>query len=177
MPITPGSAQDSAAHGDTGVRIGGAAVCGKARGTRATVRPIPHRGFIMPGSKQSPFKSKAGLARVYSAFGYSLQGFGSAFRHEHAFRQEAFIAAVLIPVALLLDVSGIAKAIMVASVLFVLIVELLNSAIEAAVDRVSLDHHQLAKRAKDLASAAVFLSLVNVALVWGLVLWQAYAPG
>ncbi len=130
----------------------------------------------MPGSKQSPFKSKPGLARVYSAFGYSLQGFGTALRHEHAFRQEAALAIILIPVAMLLDLSSIAKAMMIASVLFVLIVELLNSAIEAAVDRVSLDHHQLAKRAKDLASAAVFLSLLNVALVWGVILWHAYAP-
>jgi diacylglycerol kinase (ATP) len=77
----------------------------------------------------------------------------------------------LIPVALLLDVSGVGKAMMVASVLMVLVVELLNSAIEAAVDRISLDRHRLAKRAKDIGSAAVFLSLINVVCVWLLVLF------
>jgi diacylglycerol kinase (ATP) len=120
--------------------------------------------------EESPFKGKTGVQRLWNAFGYSLHGFSSAFRHEDAFRQEVLLAAVLIPIALLLDASGTGKAMMIASVLLVLIVELLNSAIEAAVDRISLDHHQLAKRAKDLGSAAVFLSLVNVAIVWALVI-------
>jgi diacylglycerol kinase (ATP) len=120
--------------------------------------------------EESPFKGKTGVQRLWNAFGYSLHGFSSAFRHEDAFRQEVLLAAVLIPIALLLDASGTGKAMMIASVLLVLIVELLNSAIEAAVDRISLDHHQLAKRAKDLGSAAVFLSLVNVAVVWALVI-------
>jgi diacylglycerol kinase (ATP) len=120
--------------------------------------------------EQSPFKGKTGMQRLWNAFGYSLHGFNSAFRHEDAFRQEVLLAAVLIPVALLLDASGTGKAMMIGSVLLVLIVELLNSAIEAAVDRISLEHHQLAKRAKDLGSAAVFLSLVNVAIVWALVI-------
>ncbi len=120
--------------------------------------------------EESPFKGKTGVQRLWRAVGYSLHGFTSAFRHEEAFRQEALLAAVLIPVALLLNVSGLGKALMVASVVLVLIVELLNSAIEAAVDRVSLDQHRLAKRAKDIGSAAVFLSLVNLAAVWILVL-------
>ena len=120
--------------------------------------------------EESPFKGKTGMQRLWNAFGYSLHGFSSAFRHEDAFRQEVLLAAVLIPIALLLDASGTGKAMMIGSVLLVLIVELLNSAIEAAVDRISLDHHQLAKRAKDLGSAAVFLSLVNVAIVWALVI-------
>jgi len=119
---------------------------------------------------ESPFKGKTGLRRLVNALGYSLHGFGSAFRHEDAFRQEALLAAVLIPVALALDVGGAGKAMMIASVLLVLIVELLNSAIEAAVDRISLDRHQLSKRAKDIGSAAVFVSLVNVVAVWALVL-------
>jgi diacylglycerol kinase (ATP) len=119
--------------------------------------------------EESPFKGQTGARRLWNAIGYSLHGFTSAFRHEEAFRQEALLAAVLIPIALLLDVGGVGKAMMVASVLLVLIVELLNSAIEAAVDRISLDRHRLAKRAKDIGSAAVFLSLVNVAVVWGLV--------
>ena len=119
---------------------------------------------------ESPFKGKTGLRRLINAAGYSLHGFASAFRHEDAFRQEVLLAAVLIPVALLLDVPGTGKALMIAAVLLVLIVELLNSAVEAAVDRISLDRHLLSKRAKDIGSAAVFVSLVNVAVVWILVL-------
>jgi diacylglycerol kinase (ATP) len=121
-------------------------------------------------SNESPYKGKTGVRRLINALGYSLHGFGSAFRHEDAFRQEALLAAGLIPLALFLDVGGPGKAMMIASVLLVLIVELLNSAIEAAVDRISFDRHRLSKRAKDIGSAAVFLSLVNVVAVWALVL-------
>ena len=129
-------------------------------------------GAVM--GEESPFKGKTGIRRVMNACGYSLQGFASALKHEEAFRQEALLAAILIPIALWLDVNAISKAIMIASVTLVLIVELLNSAIEAAVDRVSLDHHSLSKRAKDIGSAAVFLSLVNVGLVWTVILWTRY---
>ena len=101
---------------------------------------------------------------------YSLEGLKAAYRHEDAFRQEALLAVFLIPVALFLPTSGSGKALMIASVLLVLIVELLNSAVEATVDRVSLDHHRLAKRAKDIGSAAVLMSLLNVVVVWVLVL-------
>ena len=120
--------------------------------------------------EESPFKGRTGLARLTNALGYSLHGLLAAIKHEEAFRQEILLAAVLIPLALFLNVSGIAKALMIGSVLLVLIVELLNSAIEATVDRISLDNHRLAKRAKDIGSAAVLLSLVNVAVVWGLTL-------
>ena len=124
-----------------------------------------------PGKEtESPFKGKTGLARIWNAFRYSLDGLRAAFRHEDAFRQEILLAAVLIPLALLLPVGGLGKALMIASVLLVTIVELLNSAIEAAIDRISLDRHALSKRAKDIGSAAVLLSLLNVVLVWGLVL-------
>lgn len=119
---------------------------------------------------ESPFKGKTGLQRFLNATRYSLHGFASAFRHEDAFRQEVLLAAILIPIALFLDVSGTGKALMIASVLLVLIVELLNSAVEAAVDRISFDQHSLSKRAKDIGSAAVALSLVNVAVVWLLVI-------
>jgi diacylglycerol kinase (ATP) len=122
---------------------------------------------------ESPFKGKTGVQRLLNAVGYSLHGFTSAFRHEEAFRQETLLAAVMIPLALVLHVSGTGKAMMVASVVLVLIVELLNSAIEAAVDRISLDQHRLSKRAKDIGSAAVFLSLMNVAAVWALVLFDS----
>lgn len=125
----------------------------------------------VPRSEESPFKGKTGIQRLINATRYSLHGLASAFRHEDAFRQEVLLAVVLIPIALILDVGGAGKAMMIASVLLVLIVELLNSAIEAVVDRISLDRHQLSKHAKDTGSAAVFLSLVNVAIVWTLVLW------
>ena len=101
---------------------------------------------------------------------YSIEGLSAAYRHEDAFRQEVLLAALLIPLALFLPASGLGKALMIASVLLVLIVELLNSAVEATVDRVSLEHHRLAKRAKDIGSAAVMISLVNVVVVWLLVL-------
>ena len=126
---------------------------------------------------ERPDKGKTGLRRIWNALLYSLDGFRAAYRHEDAFRQECLLAAVLVPVALLLPVSGTDKALMVASVLLVLIVELLNSAVEATVDRISLENHQLAKRAKDIGSAAVFLALVLLAVVWGLILLPALAPG
>lgn len=119
----------------------------------------------------SPHKGKTGLARIINATRYTADGLRAAFRHEAAFRQEAILAVILIPVALLLPASGVGRACMVASILLVLVVELLNSAIEAVVDRVSTEHHELAKRAKDFGSAAVFLSLINVPVVWGLVLF------
>ncbi len=126
---------------------------------------------VRPAGEESPHKGKTGLRRVVNAFFYSADGFRAAFQHEDAFRQETLLACVLIPVALFLPASGVGKALMVASVLLVLIVELLNSAVEATVDRISLENHQLAKRAKDLGSAAVFVSLVNVPVVWGCVLF------
>ena len=120
---------------------------------------------------ESPHKGKTGLRRVWNALGYSLNGLAAAFRHEDAFRQEVFLAAILIPVAFFLPATGTGRALMVGTVLLVLIVELLNSAVEAAVDRISLENHLLAKRAKDIGSAAVFISLVNVPVVWLLVLF------
>jgi diacylglycerol kinase (ATP) len=121
--------------------------------------------------QESQFKGKTGVRRLINALGYSLEGMMSALRHEEAFRQELLLAAVLIPAALLSPVTAMAKALMIACVVLVLIVELLNSGLEAAVDRISLENHALAKRAKDIGSAAVFLSLVNLAIVWTLVLF------
>jgi len=123
------------------------------------------------GQVESPHKGKTGLRRIWNALFYSFDGLKAAYRHEDAFRQEVWLALVLIPLALFLPVSGIGKALMIASVLMVLIVELLNSAVDATVDRVSLEHHRLAKRAKDIGSAAVLFSLINVAVVWLLVLF------
>lgn len=118
----------------------------------------------------SPYKGKTGLRRLFNAVGYTWDGLRAAFKHEDAFRQEVFLALLLIPLALYLGKTGVERALMVAAVLGVLIVELLNSALEAAVDRISLEHHLLIKRAKDMGSAAVMIALVNVVAVWALVL-------
>jgi len=106
-----------------------------------------------------------------AGFAAAMAGLAAAYRNEDAFRQELRLAALLIPLALWLPASGTGKALMIASVLLVIIIELLNSGLEATVDRISLDQHHLAKRAKDIGSAAVFVALVNVVAVWGLVLF------
>ena len=113
-----------------------------------------------------PHKGKSGIVRIWRAFIYSMAGFSAALKHEHAFRQELFLAILFVPVAILLPLSLGKKALLVATLLLVLVVELLNSAIEAVVDRVGLDNHDLSKRAKDMGSAAVFLSCVIVIVVW-----------
>ena len=120
--------------------------------------------------QESPHKGKTGLRRLGNALGYSLEGLRAAYRHEAAFRQEVMLAVVLVPAGFYLGSNGIERALLVASVLLVLVVELLNSAVEAVVDRISLEHHALAKRAKDTGSAAVLGSLAILVVVWGLVL-------
>lgn len=121
--------------------------------------------------EESPFKGKTGLRRLFNAFGYSLDGLQAAFRHEDAFRQLSLLSLLLIPLALfVVDASSLGRAMLVASCLATLVIELLNSAIEAAVDHTSLERHPLAKRAKDMGSAAQLLGLINLATVWGLVL-------
>lgn len=120
---------------------------------------------------ESPFKGKTGLRRIWNAFHYSLDGLSAAYRYEDAFRQETWLALVALPLALWLGDSALERVMMIGSVLLVLIVELVNSAIEATVDRVSLERHQLAKRAKDIGSAAVLIALINAAVVWGLLVF------
>ncbi len=132
--------------------------------SHATPNPAGHAG-------ESPFKGKTGFTRLINALRYSLDGFSAAYRHEDAFRQEAWLAVVLIPLALFLPAGALGKALLIGSVLLALIVELLNSAVEAVVNRVSLERHHLAKRAKDIGSAAVLLALINVVVTWGLVLF------
>jgi len=122
-------------------------------------------------AEESPFKGQTGLRRVWNAFHYSRAGLHAAYVGEDAFRQEVLLAALLIPLAFFLSPGGLGRALLIASVLLVLIVELLNSAIEATVDRISLEQHPLAKRAKDLGSAAVLLALLNVFAVWACVLF------
>ena len=120
---------------------------------------------------ESPYKGKSGLRRIWNAFHYSLAGIAAAYRHEDAFRQEVLLALVLVPLGLWLGEGGVEKALLVGSVLLVLLVELINSAIEATVDRISLDDHLLAKRAKDIGSAAVLLALLIMTTAWILVLF------
>lgn len=120
---------------------------------------------------EDPNKHRPGLTHAWRAASIAFQGLRAAWQHEDAFRQEVLIAAIAIPVALLLPANLLGKALMIASILLVLIVELLNSALETAVDHTSLEQHPLAKRAKDIASAAVFVSIVNALVVWGVVLF------
>jgi diacylglycerol kinase (ATP) len=124
----------------------------------------------------SEFKSKSGIKRVFSAFFYSIDGFRAAWRYEHAFRQELMIAIPGMVLALLLPVSRLEKLALIASLVLVLMVELLNSAIEAVVDRVSLDRHSLSKTAKDLGSAAVMLSFALALVTWCVVLYALVTP-
>ena len=123
---------------------------------------------------ESPYKGKTGIRRLINAFGYSCAGLKTAYKNEDAFRQEVILAAVLIPLAIYLDVGTIERILMIGSVLLLIIVELLNSAVEATVDRISLDHHKLAARAKDIGSAAVLMSLVNLLVVWGLIILHKF---
>ena len=117
-----------------------------------------------------------GLRRILNAFGFSMAGFRDCFRHEEAFRQEVFVLLLLVPAGLWLGNGPVERALLVGSLLVVPIVELLNSAVEANVDRVGLERHELSRRAKDIASAAVFLSIVLAALVWVLVLAPRWLP-
>ncbi|MCK6407273.1 MAG: diacylglycerol kinase [Rhodocyclaceae bacterium] len=120
------------------------------------------------------FKGKQGLTRLINAFGYSRDGLASAWKHEAAFREEVLLAAVAIPLGLWLGQGGLEKALLVGTILLVLVVELLNSAVEAVVDRVSDEHHELSKRAKDIGSAAVLITLLLTGAVWGLILVPHY---
>ncbi len=116
----------------------------------------------------------SGMRRILRATRYSAQGFAHAWRHEAAFRQEIGLTLVLVPAAMWLGRSGIERLLLIACCVLVLIVELLNSAIEATVDRIGEEHHELSGHAKDLGSAAVFVSLVIVVAVWATVAWLRF---
>lgn len=118
----------------------------------------------------SPFKGQTGLKRIFNAAGYSLAGFSAAFRGEAAFRQLVLINVILIPLSFFCDVTRGERALMIAACLLALIVELLNSAVEAVVDRVSLERHPLSKNAKDMGSAAQFVALTIITAVWAVIL-------
>jgi diacylglycerol kinase (ATP) len=123
----------------------------------------------------NPHKGRTGLNRVVHAAGYSWDGLRSAFRRESAFRQECWLAFVLVPLAFVLGSSWIEVALLAGSAVLVLVVELLNSAVEAAVDRISLELHDLAKHAKDYGSAAVLLALLLCGSIWVAALWQRFS--
>ncbi|KAA0890620.1 diacylglycerol kinase [Pusillimonas sp. ANT_WB101] len=114
----------------------------------------------------STYKSKGGLGRIFKAFRYSAQGLSAAIRHEAAFRQELFLALVLTPIAFWISRTVGELLLLLGTLVFVLVIELLNSAIEAIADAVTIEHHPLIGRAKDLGSAAVLLSLLFSAVVW-----------
>lgn len=115
-----------------------------------------------------------GLTRIIKAAGYSYKGLSAAWQHEAAFRQELVVTLLAIILAVWLDVGAIARILLVGSVALVMIVEILNSAIEAVVDRIGSEHHELSGRAKDMGSAAVSLAIVLALFVWGTVLWQHF---
>ena len=121
-------------------------------------------------SEYSSLKGKTGLKRIINATGSSLAGFKAAYQHEAAFRQIVLINVILIPITFFLDVTRIEQAVMIAVCLLAMIVELFNSAIEAVVDRVSLDKHPLSKNAKDMGSAAQFVAQTIIVATWLLIL-------
>ncbi len=115
-----------------------------------------------------------GLRRIYNAFFFSMDGFKAAWKNEEAFRQEFILAIFLIPAAFFLGENFIQVSILILTVFLVLITELLNTCVEAAIDRISDERHELSKRAKDIGSAAVLLSLTVLTVIWGLFLYQRF---
>ena len=115
-----------------------------------------------------------GIERLVRAFGYSMKGLAAAWRHEAAFRQETVLCAVLLPASFWVGTSLLERLLLITTLFIVLITELFNSAIEALTDRVGAEHHELSGRAKDISSAAVFLALVLIAVVWLPLLWQRF---
>ncbi|MFZ6817279.1 diacylglycerol kinase [Undibacterium sp. Ji22W] len=132
------------------------------------------QGSAQPENQVSEFKSKSGVKRIFSAFFYSLEGLQAAWRQEHAFRQELILVVIGTVIALSLPVSAFEKLMMIAVLVLMLIVELLNSAIEAVVDRVSLERHELSKNAKDFGSAAVLLTFLMAVATWTVILFDRF---
>lgn len=126
---------------------------------------------MTPMHSYSPFKGKTGFKRILNATGYSLAGFKAAFQNEAAFRQIVLLNIILIPITFFLDISAAEQAVMIAVCLFALIVELFNSALEAVVDRISLERHELSKNAKDMGSAAQFVALSIIFITWAIILF------
>lgn len=134
----------------------------------------PRSNWIWFGIKNNTLANQEhkGLQRLINATGFSWKGFKAAYQNEEAFRQELFLCIAGVPLAFWLAETGVELALLIGSLLLILIVELLNSAVEAVVDRVGLEHHELSGRAKDIGSAAVFVSLVNAGVIWAALLLQ-----
>lgn len=120
----------------------------------------------------SPYKGKKGLKRILAATGYSCSGFKTAFKNEAAFRQILLLNIILIPISFFINVTAIEQALMIAVCLLAIIIELINSAIEAVVDRISLEKHALSKNAKDMGSAAQFVALLIIFSTWSIILFN-----
>lgn len=120
----------------------------------------------------SPYKSRGGMARLLNAARYSMNGLKSAFRNEAAFRQEVVLSAILLPLAIWVSQTFLEAVVLIGSLIFVLLVELINSAIEAVADSVTIDEHPLIAQAKDLGSAAVLLAIALAVLAWAAVIWS-----
>ena len=125
---------------------------------------------IPPSDRNAPPLKRRGLRRLWKAFGYSLNGLRAALASEAAFRQEVVLLLVAVPTALWLESGGLERALLIGSVMLILVAELLNSALEATIDRISSERHPLAKKAKDMASAAVLLAAIQAVVVWILIL-------
>ncbi|MEX3951871.1 diacylglycerol kinase [Paraburkholderia sp. EG287B] len=124
----------------------------------------------------NPYKGNRGITRAWKALKYSIKGFRAAIREESAFRQELTLSAILVPIGVFIPVEPVERVLLLGSVILVLIVELLNSSIENAVDRIGLERNELSGRAKDLGSAAVTLALLLCVLTWGLILVPRFGP-
>ena len=122
-----------------------------------------------PQQTENPFKGRTGIIRIFYALINSCVGLADAWRHESAFRQEVLVAAILVPAAFWVPVTAAERALLIATVVLVLVVELLNTGVEVAIDRISFEHNSLSKRAKDIGSAAVFVAIILMAVVWGLI--------
>lgn len=123
-----------------------------------------------------PKPGESGIRRVIHATGYTISGLRAIWKHEAAFRQEAALAVIMIPTAFWVGASAVQRSLLIGVCLVVLITELLNSGIEAVVDRIGHEHHELSGRAKDMGSAAVFVSLCLAGSTWMLVLWERFGP-
>ena len=130
----------------------------------------------LPTEITNPHKSRSGLRRLVHALGFSIQGLKAAYRHEKAFRLEVHLAILMVPAAFWLGQGWVERALLAGSVIAVMAGELANSAIEAVVDRVSTERHELSGRAKDLGSACVLLLVLLMLMVWGGALWQRFGP-
>ncbi len=167
-PMTERNAngQQREPHGAASHLNGTAAPSSRHPTQRAQAHDTPAASMAEDAPPLNPYKGNRGVTRAYYALKNSIQGFRDARREESAFRQELTLAAILVPISIVLPVDAVEHVLLVGSVLLVLIVELLNSSVEAAIDRISLDLHELSKRAKDFGSAAVTVALFLCLLTW-----------